>query len=228
MIAHLSKAQTYVSWTLQLVAAGILLQTLFFKFTAAEEVYLHLHYPRPRAVAPDRIGSMARSAQVGRVTSSGRRHRSSGRAHVPATRILILGGGFGGVHAAMRLERLFRGNDAIDVTLVSRDNSFLFTPMLHEVGCCTRSLPATSTSPIVSRPPQIVLLDCRQSQQNCGNSNAVSHHATAAVHPAATSDAPTLSQGRWIYVIGKRHAAVPAVHAASHALRSSNSQARTE
>ena len=41
MIAHLSKAQTYVSWTLQLVAAGILLQTLFFKFTAAEEsVYI--------------------------------------------------------------------------------------------------------------------------------------------------------------------------------------------
>jgi len=52
---------------------------------------------------------------------------------VPATRILILGGGFGGVHAAMRLERLFRGNDAIDVTLVSRDNFFLFTPMLHEI-----------------------------------------------------------------------------------------------
>ena len=52
---------------------------------------------------------------------------------MPATRILILGGGFGGVHAAMRLERLFRGNDAIDVTLVSRDNFFLFTPMLHEI-----------------------------------------------------------------------------------------------
>jgi hypothetical protein len=36
-----SKAQTITSWALQLVVAGILLQTLFFKFTAAEEsVYI--------------------------------------------------------------------------------------------------------------------------------------------------------------------------------------------
>ncbi len=38
---HLSKAQTVVSWILQLAVAGILLQTLFFKFTGAEEsVYI--------------------------------------------------------------------------------------------------------------------------------------------------------------------------------------------
>ncbi len=38
---HLSKAQTLISWLLQLVVAGILLQTLFFKFTGAEEsVYI--------------------------------------------------------------------------------------------------------------------------------------------------------------------------------------------
>jgi uncharacterized membrane protein YphA (DoxX/SURF4 family) len=38
---HLSKAQTAATWTLQVAAAGILLQTLFFKFTAAEEsVYI--------------------------------------------------------------------------------------------------------------------------------------------------------------------------------------------
>ena len=38
---NLSKAQTVVSWVLQLVVAGILLQTLFFKFTGAEEsVYI--------------------------------------------------------------------------------------------------------------------------------------------------------------------------------------------
>ena len=49
------------------------------------------------------------------------------------TRILILGGGFGGVEAARRLERLLRRRDDVEVTLVSRDNFFLFTPMLHEV-----------------------------------------------------------------------------------------------
>jgi len=38
---HLSRAQTAFSWFLQLAVAGILLQTLFFKFTGAEEsVYI--------------------------------------------------------------------------------------------------------------------------------------------------------------------------------------------
>jgi NADH dehydrogenase len=47
--------------------------------------------------------------------------------------VLILGGGFGGMYAALEFERaLARGAD-LDVTLVNRDNFFLFTPMLHEV-----------------------------------------------------------------------------------------------
>jgi NADH dehydrogenase len=47
--------------------------------------------------------------------------------------VLILGGGFGGMYAALEFERaLVRGAD-LDVTLVNRDNFFLFTPMLHEV-----------------------------------------------------------------------------------------------
>ena len=38
---HLSKSQSVVSWLLQFAVAGILLQTLFFKFTGAEEsVYI--------------------------------------------------------------------------------------------------------------------------------------------------------------------------------------------
>jgi NADH dehydrogenase len=48
-------------------------------------------------------------------------------------RVVILGGGFGGVYAALRLERLRRHEPELDVTLVNRDNFFLFTPMLHEV-----------------------------------------------------------------------------------------------
>lgn len=40
-VTHLSIAQQTVSWVLQILAAGILLQTLFFKFTASEEsVYI--------------------------------------------------------------------------------------------------------------------------------------------------------------------------------------------
>jgi len=38
---NLTRAQTAASWVLQLAVAGILLQTLFFKFTGAEEsVYI--------------------------------------------------------------------------------------------------------------------------------------------------------------------------------------------
>ena len=48
-------------------------------------------------------------------------------------RIVILGGGFGGVYAAMRLEKLLARENAVEVCLVSRDNFFLFTPMLHEI-----------------------------------------------------------------------------------------------
>ncbi len=48
-------------------------------------------------------------------------------------RVLILGGGFGGVYTALELEKALAGGDDVQVTLVTRDNFFLFTPMLHEV-----------------------------------------------------------------------------------------------
>ena len=48
-------------------------------------------------------------------------------------RIVILGGGFGGVATAQRLERLLAHRPDISVTLVSESNFLLFTPMLAEV-----------------------------------------------------------------------------------------------
>jgi NADH dehydrogenase len=50
-----------------------------------------------------------------------------------AARILILGGGFAGLASARKLERLLEPGEA-EVTLVSRENFSLFTPMLPEVG----------------------------------------------------------------------------------------------
>jgi NADH dehydrogenase len=49
-------------------------------------------------------------------------------------RVLILGGGFGGVYTAVHLERLLRAERNIEVTLVSRDNYLLLTPLLFEAG----------------------------------------------------------------------------------------------
>jgi len=48
-------------------------------------------------------------------------------------RIVILGGGFGGVYAAIHLEKLLARHSAVEICLVSHDNFFLFTPMLHEI-----------------------------------------------------------------------------------------------
>ena len=48
-------------------------------------------------------------------------------------RVMIIGGGFGGIYAALRLEKLLKRRSDIEVILITRDNYFLFTPMLHEV-----------------------------------------------------------------------------------------------
>ena len=49
------------------------------------------------------------------------------------TRVLILGGGFGGLYAALEMEKSLARDPGVEVTLVNRENFFLFTPMLHEV-----------------------------------------------------------------------------------------------
>jgi NADH:ubiquinone reductase (H+-translocating) len=49
------------------------------------------------------------------------------------TRILILGGGFAGLHAAIHLDGTLARDPNVEITLVNRENFFLFTPMLHEV-----------------------------------------------------------------------------------------------
>lgn len=48
-------------------------------------------------------------------------------------RILILGGGFGGLYTALGLEKALAGDSSVEITLVNRENFFLFTPMLHEI-----------------------------------------------------------------------------------------------
>jgi NADH:ubiquinone reductase (H+-translocating) len=52
---------------------------------------------------------------------------------LPRRRVVILGGGFGGVSAARRFEQLLPWTPWLDVTLVSQRNYLLFTPMLAEV-----------------------------------------------------------------------------------------------
>ncbi|GAB4187710.1 MAG: FAD-dependent oxidoreductase [Simkaniaceae bacterium] len=48
-------------------------------------------------------------------------------------RVVILGGGFGGIYTAMRLESLRSRKDNFDIILINRENYFVYQPMLAEV-----------------------------------------------------------------------------------------------
>jgi len=49
------------------------------------------------------------------------------------TRIVIAGGGFAGLYAAIQFDKRLARRADVEVTLISRENFILFTPMLHEV-----------------------------------------------------------------------------------------------
>ncbi|HET9581578.1 MAG TPA: hypothetical protein VFP76_02045 [Gemmatimonadota bacterium] len=55
-----------------------------------------------------------------------------GRAGALRARIVVLGGGVGGLAAARHLERLVGRRHDVDVTLVTRANFFLLSPLLFE------------------------------------------------------------------------------------------------
>jgi NADH dehydrogenase len=196
----ISRKRAAISWALQLVVAGILFQTLFFKFTgAAESKYIFgklglepwgrigsgvvelvavilllvprtiplgailtlgviggaivSHLTKLGIVVQNADGSsdggllfaLAVAAFVGsgiilllrkeQIPLVGHRFRScvTRTPDAPKKRVLILGGGFGGLYAALHLEHSLAHDGDVEITLVNRENFFLFTPMLHEV-----------------------------------------------------------------------------------------------
>ncbi len=67
------------------------------------------------------------------VAASGANGLRSSSHPAATTRIVILGGGFGGVYTARSLERLLRRRPDVEIVLLSRDNFLLMTPLLFEV-----------------------------------------------------------------------------------------------
>ena len=67
------------------------------------------------------------------VAASGANKSRSASQPAAMRRIVILGGGFGGVYTARSLERLLRCRPDVEIVLVSRDNFLLMTPLLFEV-----------------------------------------------------------------------------------------------
>jgi NADH dehydrogenase len=55
------------------------------------------------------------------------------RLYVGKRRVLILGSGFGGTYTLRHLVRSLNKNENIETTMVSSENFFLFSPLLHEV-----------------------------------------------------------------------------------------------
>ena len=72
-----------------------------------------------------------------------------------AKRIVIVGGGFGGLHLVRRLERLVRPGE-IELTLLDRNNYHLFTPLLYQVA--TGELPPHA----VAYPLRLPIAHARQ------------------------------------------------------------------
>ena len=62
-------------------------------------------------------------------------------------RILIVGGGFAGLTVAMELESKLAPDPSVEITLINRENFFLFTPMLHEVAASDLDL-TTIVNPV--------------------------------------------------------------------------------
>src|SRR5438874_146915 len=81
----------------------------------------------PRSVAtPPTPRSAHSTAALGTAEAAG---RPAGR---PA-RVIVLGGGFGGVYTALHLERLIAKGAPLDASLVNRENYLVFQPLLAEV-----------------------------------------------------------------------------------------------
>ncbi len=60
------------------------------------------------------------------------------------TNIVIVGGGFGGLGAALGLEKKFKGNKNIAITLIDKRDYHLFTPNLFEVASAEEELATIS------------------------------------------------------------------------------------
>jgi len=52
----------------------------------------------------------------------------------PGVKVVIVGGGFGGIYTARHLERIWREKRDCSITLISQHNYFLMTPLLFEAG----------------------------------------------------------------------------------------------
>jgi NADH dehydrogenase len=72
-------------------------------------------------------------SQEGLKSAFHRRVTTPRRLHVGGRKVLILGSGFGGTYVLRHLVPALNRNENVETTMVSDENFFLFSPLLHEV-----------------------------------------------------------------------------------------------
>ena len=115
-------------------------------------------------------------------------------------RIVILGGGFGGVATAQRLEHLLAHRPAVEVTLISESNFLLFTPML--AGVASGSLvPRHVAAPLRAACPRTMI--------RRGTIETVDLEARSVrIRPSSEAATETIPYDHLVIAVG----AVPAFH----------------
>lgn len=98
------------------------------------------------------------------------------------TKILILGGGFGGLYTALELEKALGDEPGIEITLVNRENFFLFTPMLHEVAASDLDI-TTIVNPIRKMLRRTNFFDGEVKSVDLENRAVTVSHGIDASHP---------------------------------------------
>lgn len=122
-------------------------------------------------------------------------------------RILILGAGFAGFNVARRLERIARHNE-IAVTIVSRENYMLFTPMLPEVS-------SGSIEPRHIAPPLRAIL--RHTVFELGDVTSVDLGArTVALRKRRQSEVATLPYDQLVIALGSENSTHDVPGASDH------------
>jgi NADH:quinone reductase (non-electrogenic) len=98
------------------------------------------------------------------------------------TRILILGGGFAGLYAALEMEKGLARDPDIEVMLVNKENFFLFTPMLHEVAASDLDI-THIVNPVRKLLKRVTFFDGDIQRIDLENKIVTVSHGIGAPHP---------------------------------------------
>ena len=115
--------------------------------------------------------------------------------------IVILGGGFAGVEVLKILQKKFKNNEHIAITLVSRDNFILFTPMLPEVASGmieTRHI----VTPIRSFCSKANFCEANVDSINFKNKEIIIRHPVGKLSEPVTWDQHTLKYDYLVIALG--------------------------